>query len=404
MSSRRFSIGLRVALTIFTVTLFVTSAWAQAPWERVLYSFKGTDGANPYASLVMDTRSGNLYGTTYSGGAYGAGVAFELYHKVGGGWGERVLYNFGAAGTDGANPYASLIWGAPGNLYGTTASGGAYGNGTVFQLRQHTGGSWTEQVLHSFNGANGSGPFGGLIFDAAGSLYGTTNLGGAYGYGTVFQLSPQADGGWTENAVYGFCPLRPCRDGDQPHGGLVFDTNGNLYGTTDAGGAYISYGTVFELSPNGDGSWTEQVLHSFNGAEDVFPDLVNLIFDARGNLYGTTEGTVFELSPQAAGGWTEKVLWLGASDPNSGVIFDAAGNLYGTTYYGGYYSVGMVFELSPQADGGWTERTLHSFDPKCHNDGAYPVASVIIDAHGNLYGTTRYGGAYGNGTVFEITP
>ena len=282
-------------------------------------------------------------------------------------------------------------------------------------------------MLHSFgNGTDGRGPVGGLIFDAAGNLYGMTIQGGTYcsgsgGCGTVFELTPAAGGSWTEQVLYSFCPQGlPCTtDGYYPRAGLIFDGAGNLYGTTDNGGTYHD-GTVFELTPAAGGTWTEKVLHNFNlnGTDGALP-LGSLILDAAGNLYGTTSnggtytsrGTVFELTPTAGGGWTETVLhsFGNGTDgvtPEAGLIFDAAGNLYGTTTGGGTYYGGTVFELTPAAGGGWTEQVLHSFGSG--TDGAYADTGLIFDAAGNLYGTTDDGGTYtscpgGCGTVFEIT-
>ncbi len=410
MNGRRLSIGLRAALAIVTVTLFVTSSWAQAPWEKVLYNFNGDDW--PSGGLVMDTR-GNLYGTTYLGGIVNGcydgwcGTVFQLSHKVGGGWAYTVLHTFN--GADGGNPAAGLIFDARGNLYGTTRVGGARGYGTVFQLRQQGVGRWTERVLHSFNPETDGGfPTDSLILDARGNLYGTTTL------GTVFELSPEADGNWTEKVLY-----RPTGGpfGANPEAGLVMDTRGNLYGTTYYGGnPNYDCGMVFELSPQAGGGWTGTVLHTFNQLDGCNP-AAGVIFDGAGNLYGTTAvggdyregcgngcGTVFELSPEAGGGWTEKVLDYGGYDAYpSGLIVDAAGNLYGTTFSDGAFGDGTVFEMSPDADGGWTYTVLHSFDPKCHDGAVVPNGgSLIFDAAGNLYGMTSGGGAYGYGTVFEI--
>jgi uncharacterized repeat protein (TIGR03803 family) len=413
MRGKRLSIGLRAALAIFTATLFVTSTWAAAQ-ERVLHSFNlnGADGYYPSAGLIFDA-AGNLYGTTRVG-TDSYGTVFELTPAAGGGWTETVLHNFGY-GTDGATPYAGLIFDAAGNLYGTTQYGGTYGVGTVFELTPAAGGGWTETVLHNFgNGADGSTPFAGLIFDAAGNLYGTTYQGGTYLYGTVFELTPAGGGSWTEKVLHNF---GNGTDGAAPYAGLIFDAAGNLYGTTYQGGTYSSSGTVFELTPAAGGGWTETVLHNFNynGTDGNYP-YAGLIFDAAGNLYGTTYqggtyfyGTVFELTPTAGGGWTEKVLYSfnnnGADGyyPQAGLILDAAGNLYGTTSYGGTYSYGTVFELTPTAGGGWTEKVLHNFNYN-GTDGNYPYAGLIFDAAGNLYGTTYQGGTYGYGTVFEFTP
>src|ERR1019366_2578878 len=307
MRGKRLSIGLRAALAIFTAILFVTSIWAAAE-EKVLHNFNndGTDGYYPEVGLIVDA-AGNLYGTTTAGGAYNSGTGFELTPAAGGGWTETVLHNFGN-GTDGATPYAGLIFDAAGNLYGTTQYGGTYGVGTVFELTPAGGGSWTEKVLYSFNhnGADGGVPAAGLIFDAAGNLYGTTVNGGTgsncvLGCGTVFELTPAAGGGWTEQVLHSF--NNNGADGSTPFAGLIFDAAGNLYGTTFAGGTY-GYGTVFELTPAAGGGWTETVLHNFGNGTDGTAPYAGLIFDAAGNLYGTTfvggtygYGTVFEVTP-----------------------------------------------------------------------------------------------------------
>ncbi len=417
MRGKKFSIGLGTALAIFTVTLLVTSTWAAAH-ESVLHSFNnnGTDGANPYATLALDT-AGNLYGTTVEGGIHNLGAVFELSPREGGGWTEKVLHSFGH-GTDGTGPYANLVIDAVGNLYGTTQLGGIHNSGTVFELSPEEGGGWTETVLHSFNdnGVDGSYPLAGLTFDAAGNLYGMTQQGGinscdGKNCGTVFELSPRQGGGWTETVLHNF--NNNGRDGVNPQAGLIIDAAGNLYGTTYRGGIHNS-GTAFELSPQQGGGWTEKVLHSFgHGSDGITPD-ANLTIDAAGNLYGTTynggihgRGTAFELTPREGGGWTETVLHSfgngsDGANPYAGLIIDANGNLYGTTLAGGIHTAGTAFELSPRQGGGWTETILHSFGNG--TDGNSPYAGLIFDASGNLYGTTLEGGIHSYGVVFEITP
>ncbi|MGA3054009.1 MAG: choice-of-anchor tandem repeat GloVer-containing protein [Candidatus Korobacteraceae bacterium] len=429
MQGKRVSIGLRAVLAIFASTLFVASTWAVGQ-EKVLHSFNnngGGEGIRPLAGLVLDA-AGNLYGTTYEGGlyvgscgSYGCGTVFELTPTAGGGWTEQVLYyGFNNGGT-GAYPGAGLIFDAAGNLYSTTSGGGYYyyPDGTVFELTPTVGGGWTEQVLHNFgNGTDGNVPYAGLIFDNAGNLYGTTAGGGTHNAGTVFKLTP-TEGGWTEQVLHNFNDT----DGANPEAGLIFDAAGNLYGTTWFGGTYGN-GTVFELTPMAGGGWTENVLHNFGNGTDGAGAFAGLIFDAAGNLYGATYaggtyssgycpagcGTVFELTPTEGGGWTEQVLHnfgngADGSVPYASLIFDAAGNLYGTTWAGGTYSsgycpagCGTVFELSPRQGGGWTEN-VYSFNGM---DGAGPQAGLILDAAGNLYGTTYAGGTYGWGTVFEL--
>jgi uncharacterized repeat protein (TIGR03803 family) len=214
--------------------------------ETLLHNFNnnGRDGVNPQAGLIIDD-AGNLYGTTYRGGIYNSGTAFELSPQQGGGWTEKVLHSFGH-GSDGITPDANLTIDAAGNLYGTTYNGGIHGRGTVFELTPREGGGWTETVLHSFgNGSDGANPYAGLIIDANGNLYGTTLAGGIHTAGTAFELSPRQGGGWTETILHSF---GNGTDGNSPYAGLIFDASGNLYGTTLEGGIH-SYGVVFEITP-----------------------------------------------------------------------------------------------------------------------------------------------------------
>jgi uncharacterized repeat protein (TIGR03803 family) len=405
---------------MFALTTLLTAASAAAQTETVLYGFNITDGENPYAGLVFGS-NGNLYGATANGGTYSYGTVFELSPAAGGGWTEKVLHNFGH-GKDGSFPIGNLIFGKVGHLYGTTEYGGTgpckvilSGCGTVFELAE-AGGVWTEKVLYDFqNDEAGGCPSAGLIFDHAGNLYGTTSANICANAG-VFELSRATGGGWTEKVLYSLSGIGSVA-------GMIFDSAGHLYGTTVDGGTY-GYGTVFELSPEAGGGWTERVLHSFNnnGRDGEFPQ-AGLIFDAAGNLYSTTlyggDGTfcggdgcgiVFELTRNAGGGWTEKVLHSFTNDgtdghnPYAGLALDAAGNLYGTTSGGGAYGGGTVFELSPTTGGGWTETIAYSFNTN-GVDGQGPLAGLIFDAAGNLYGTTIYGGGvYNEGSVFEITP
>jgi uncharacterized repeat protein (TIGR03803 family) len=417
-----------MSVAFCAMAVFAATPRAIAQQESLLYSFNpgGRDGINPQANLIFDT-AGNLYGTTFGGGTNGCfgstfncGTVFELSPQKDGGWTEKVLHNFGK-GTDGVNPSAGMIFDSSGNLCGTTYEGGAYFFGTVFELSPTADGGWTERVLHhfNFNGKDGTYPAASLISDASGNLYGTTFGGGTSNAGTVFELSPAADGSWTEKTLHNF--VNNGRDGIYPSGSLTVDGSGNLYSTTSEGGIY-GWGTVFELSPAAGGTWTEKILHNFNyNGKDGLQTFAGLTFDVHGNLYGTAAGglygfgTVFELTPTEGRGWSEKILFNftaksnGGFNPGSGVVFDANGNLYGTTISGGLYTYGTVFELSPTEGGGWSEKTLHNFSGKLSGvDGRQPESSVTVDAAGNVYGTTNqggaYGGAFGYGTVFKITP
>jgi uncharacterized repeat protein (TIGR03803 family) len=303
-------------------TAYELSPASGGAWtETVLHSFTGfpTDGDAPLSGLVFDA-DGNLYGTTSHGGLYeyvggsSGGTAFELSPAAPELWNETIIHNFGS-GADGGYPQFALTFDAAGNLYGTTVTGGSGsascpsdGCGTIFELSPSAGGAWTETILHEFiaSGEAPYGPYGGVIFDASGNLYGTTENGG-YGYGTVFELSPAGGGSWKLNVLHRF---GHGTDGIEPMDNLLFDAAGNLYGTTYAGGAYgggfSASGTVFELSSTAGGAWNEKVLHSFGHGTDGFFPYSGLVFDAAGNLYGTTSaggayggygGTVFEIKP-----------------------------------------------------------------------------------------------------------
>jgi uncharacterized repeat protein (TIGR03803 family) len=434
MRSQKHHIGLVAVLAVLGGALLITPVRAAAQTETVLYSFGmynhgGAEGSAPYSGVIFDA-SGNLYGVTFSGGSFtycesGCGTVFELTPAAGGSWTETVLHSFQV--TDGANPghNGGLIFDAAGNLYGAAQSGGAYGYGNVFELTPTAGGGWTETVLHDFayGGADGAYPNGSLIFDADGDLYGTTNWGGTgpctsednvVGCGTVFELSPQVGGGWAEKVLHSF---GKAKSGIYPVAAPVFDAAGNLFGVTYQGGrgpCTSGCGTVFELTRNAGGDWTEKVLHDFNLADGERP-LGSLILDHAGNIYGVTNsggsngvGTVFELKTKT-GGWAEVLLHsfnnngTDGFSPSAGLIVGPSGNLFGTTTLGGSIGCGTVFELTREAGGGWTEKIVHSFRGVT-KDGDSPTDSLIFDGANNLYGTTFDGGPNDGGTVFEIKP
>jgi len=414
------SIATRGILLILLAMLFTGTIHA-ASQEQVLHSFGITPG-DGYAAVgpVVFDAAGNLYGTTANGGTSGSGTVFELIPNGNGTWTEEVLYSFGSQSGDGANPSGGLVFDSAGNLYGTTLDGGGAhcvsDCGRVFELTPNGNGTWTETTLYIFGGTpDGSYPSGGLIFDAAGNLYGTTYYGGpsSFGYGTVFELTPNGNGNWTETILHNFRGLKT--DGRHPLAGLVRDAAGNLYGTTYSGGAYVDYGTVFEMKPKAGGGWNEGLLHSFNNNKiDGYFPRATLVLDAAGHLYGTTyeggssnAGTVFWLGRKPNGTWQEVVLHnfsgTDGSLPIAGLTFDAAGDLVGTTPEGGAYNWGTVFGMKHKTGGGWAEEVLHSFNNN-GIDGASPACSLIFDAAGNLYGTTVAGDSVEGGIVFEITP
>ena len=325
-----------------------------------------------------------------------------------------------------------LVFDSQGNLYGTTVQGGSDNGGVVYELSPQAGGNgpWTESVLYNICSPNpcpgGSSFIGGLTIDTHGNLYGVALVGGTHNSGgTVFELSPSGGGSWAFTVLYDFCSLTNCADGLQPRGAPIFDSHGNLYGTTTGGGANNA-GTVFELSPAGGGSWTETVLYSFcpvSGCSDGEEPLNALVLDAQGNLFGSADagganayGGVFELSPAGGGSWTEQLLASfcpGPSCPNGygpmGVAIDSHGNVFGNTAFGGNNGAnrGTVFEVSPGGGGQFTYNVIYTFCPgeNCSNQGGgEPLAGVTLDGQGNVYGANAAGGLHSEGAVYELSP
>jgi hypothetical protein len=405
-----------------TIALMVSSCVMSLPLAaqtfQVLYTFHGSDGAYPVAGLTMDG-GGRLYGSTYYGGTGGScggdgcGTVFQLVHR-GTGWILNPLRQF-TGDSNGKWPDGRVLFGPGGLLYGTASSGGVTGGeypqgcGAVVTLRPpamacHTAlCPWTETVIHEFQGSEGALPSGELAFDQAGDVFGTTFSGGSnfcvqFGCGTVYKLT-HAQGGWTQSTLYQFSGQTGT--GYFPNTGVTIDPNGNLFGTTGEVGA------VFELSPDG-GGWTETTLPPIANSNYV----AGVVRDPAGNLYGgnittvsSPPSTLFEYSP-SGGGWTLTTLhnFPQFTALNGTMTLDAAGNLYGVTIGG---TAGEVFKLTP-TQGGWTYTTLYAFTGGA--DGGSPFGRVILDANGNIYGTTQFGGDNnlcqhsGCGVVWEITP
>jgi uncharacterized repeat protein (TIGR03803 family) len=403
-SRNRFSMASFVVSLVLAIlsALTLLSPSAQAQTLTVLYSFAGgTDGYLPASPLIRDS-AGNLYGVTFRGGDSNCdrGLSCGVLFKIAANGKETVLHTF-TGKADGAYPIGPLTMDSAGNHYGTTDRGGnldcdkGYGCGTVYKL--DAAGKLT--VLHIFTGTDGADPNGGLTQDAAGNLYGTTYAGGsASNGGIVFKL----DAAGNETVLYRFTGKA---DGKKPLAGVVRDATGNLFGTTTDGGTlYFPGGTIFKLDPTG----KQTVLHTFlyDGTGDGLYPYAGLI-PVGEDLYGTTSsggtseyGTVFKLDK--AGNETVLYSFAGGTDgrypQNSGVIQDSSGNLYGTTENGGDSNDdGTVFMLDTTGK----ETLLHIFNG---TDGSRPMAGVIRDAAGNLYGTTYQGGAFGYGTVFKNTP
>jgi uncharacterized repeat protein (TIGR03803 family) len=342
-------------------TVFQLSRSGAGWTHTVLYSFTGgADGAEPYKGVTLDTH-GNIYGTTVSGGGGscegGCGVVFKLTNS-GGTWTQTVIHQF-TGGSDGSGPGSGLTFDRQGNLYGMTPTGGTYGLGVVYQLQPHTKGTanatWTLNVVHAFTGGDdGSSASAGRLILHAGNLYGVTTVGGAHGDGIVFEIT-HANGTWKLTPLYAF---KDQPDGALPYGGVIFDKAGNLYGTTYYAGVH-DVGTVYKLT-HAHGKWTETVLYSFKGGNDGSSPISTLVSDEAGNLYGTTSaggtqcdcGVIFKLSPNTNGTWTETVPHRfpgspGAGFSYNGMVAGGAGEFYGPTTHGGPTNNGTIYKFTP---------------------------------------------------------
>jgi uncharacterized repeat protein (TIGR03803 family) len=389
----------RFAASVVVVWAVLLAAhYAHGQTYTVLHSFDYTDGSFPWGGVISGP-SGTLYGTTFAGGATGYGTVFKLDASGN----ETILYSF-AGGTDGGEPMTGVIRDAAGSFYGTTHPISNSQFGTVFELSR----TEVKTILYNFmgNGLESGDPRGNLVRDADGNLYGTVGSPSTgQGFGMVYKLDTTG----TETILHAFTGGA---DGSDPLSGVIRDSDGNLYGTTYAGGipacsANAGCGVVFKIDPAGN----ETVLYTFTGDADGSYPYGGLIRDAAGNLYGTTSlggasgtGTVFKLSPAGV-----KTILYNFGFPNDGavpegnLIRDSVGNLYGTTNSGGFHGWGTIFKV----DRTGKETVLYRFKGK-PNDGSNPIAGLIRDSAGNFYGTTLYGGGCslttGCGVVFKLAP
>jgi len=361
-----------------------------------LHSFDGTDGGSPVGALVQGT-DGNLYGTTEIGGAnpcYRGSVCGTVFKITPSGT-LTTLYNFCSQSgcADGGSPFGRLVQATNGNLYGTTERGGSTKSGTVFEITP----SGTLTTLHSFAGTDGYEPTSGLAQATDGNFYGTTNSGGADNHGTVFKITPSG----TLTTLYNFCAHSGCRDGNNPFAALVQATNGNLYGTTEYGGAN-GYGTVFTITPSG----TLRILHAFDYTDGAYP-LAALVQATDGSLYGTTLyggandwGTVFKMTPSGTFVTLHSFDYTNGAKPYAGLVQATDGNFYGTTSSGGIDGNGTVFEMAPSG----ALMTLYSFCSQSGcTDGSASYAGLLQATNGEFYGTTGFGGTNNAGTVFGLS-
>ena len=381
------------------------STLAQAQTYSVIHNFTGSEGGDPFAGPALD-RGGNLYGTTNSGGAHGAGAVYKL-SLHGSSWILSPLYSFAGA-ADGAGPgFGTLVFGSDGTLFGTTEGGGLFGVAFNLKPRATPCGSilcpWTDNVIWVFGrGTDGSQPLSGMTFDSAGHLFGTTSVGGTTGNGTVFELTRSGQT-WTETVLYNFAGGN---DATGPVAGVSIDAAGNLYGSSPFGGANGA-GAVFKLTKSGSG-YTESVIYNFTGGDDGQAPTGGVIVDASGNLYGGTffggangGGTVYKLAP-SGGGYTLTTLYSfsGSGGPYNWLTL-VNGTLYGITNRDGAFSNGSVWKLTSNG-GGWTFTNLYDFSGG--NDGGVPYGQVAVDASGNVYGTASIGGSENQGVVWKVAP
>jgi uncharacterized repeat protein (TIGR03803 family) len=399
-----------VVLVVIAVASLAANCWAGTESTILTFPFGGglyPGGAGPYGGLVSDA-SGNLYGTTLSGGKVYNGVVFELVPSGAGTYKEVVLYSFRTA-PDCNMPTGRLLLDSAGKLYGVAIAGCENGHGGVFELSPLGGGKYSYSVIYSFTGEYVSSVDSPVSMDSAGNIYGSLTYGGSLGEGQVYQLTPNGSGGWKPKVIYNF---GHSGDGLYPTGPLTLDAAGNIYGTTPYGGSQGT-GTVYELSPSSSGTFKEKILHNFQGSTDGGFPLSGVILDPAGDLFGTTDlqsvsnGTVFRLALSGSTWLNHVIHTFSASSDGSvpseygSLTLDASGNIYGATYYGGTDNFGTVFKLSPSG-GSWTEAVLYSFTGK--KDGAQPNPDLLLTSSGKILGTTFTSGATNLGTVFEITP
>ena len=406
----RRALTFSLPLAVMLVVLVCTSRTFAATNESVLHSFQPY--LQGYPGYMVADSAGNFYGAS-SGGSYGSGLIYELTQKAQGGWAETILYNF-TGGNDGGNP-ASLYWDGT-DFYGLTESGGKFSSGVFFELKPRANGTWSEQVLLDFPSENAGLINPGLTRDAAGNFYATTYSSFGPAYGSLFQLTRSRAGLWTEMIVHDFTNGS---DGGAPYCTPLLDSAGNIYGTTLEGGT-DNRGVVFEFSPSGQASWNETVLYNFAGTTDGY-NAESLVFDQAGDLVGTTQnggapectssggcGTIFELKPTSNGSWTKTTLHTFGQfqDGNysaypSNLVTDSLGNIYGSVAYGGSQNCsagcGFVFELSPQGEQ-WLFSPIYGFTG---GKKGYSPGNILLSA-GAIYSSMERDIPGELGSIFRL--
>ncbi len=424
--SLMFSLG-RISLQRIAMAMLLLAATATLAFgagERVLHNFIGPRSGDVAIGNEVFDAAGDVYGMTLTGGTSGFGTVYQLSPQANGSWKETVIHNF-AGGSDGSfylgeysglslYSFSRLRIDSAGTLYGVTPTGGAYGLGVLFKLQKDSIGNWTETILYAF-GNTGDGVYpGSFAFDRSGNVLGVTNKGGTNNVGVIYQLTPAAQGSWTESILYTFTSAL---DGAYPTG-LTMDSAGNLFGVASQGGFdgcvgqdlnLVGCGTVFELTPGSAASWSFTTVHLLTVPEGNCP-LGDPVVDSAGNVYGSTyylngygNGIVFEVSPGANGAWTFSTVYAFAGGPDGGNLYTSLvlgkdGHFYGTSSRGGLYQNGEIFDLIPSKGLAWKKSALFSFNYS-DGQGAGPNQPVL-DGAGDLYVSTGAGAS----SVLKLTP
>jgi uncharacterized repeat protein (TIGR03803 family) len=402
------SLAFRTPFTVLALACaLLLTQFASAQTFQVIHDFTGAlDGGSPPYTLAQDS-FGRFYGTATAGGQNNAGIVFR-FQRMNSNWVLTPIYAFN--GQEG-QPGWGVTLAPDGTIYTAATYASVFGGPCGTAIHIHPASTapravpfyWNETALRTYVKSQEGCPTGNFLLDSSGNLYGVTQTGGPHGWGAVFELTNNG-GTWTETILYAFQGLD---DGGNPYAGLIADSAGNLYGTAYAAGANRQ-GVVFELKRSG-GTWTEQVLYTFQGGNDGGQPVAGLLFDSAGNLYGASSswgpgggGTVFKLAP-SGGNWTYSVLasLTGVDGPLASLTMDGSGNLYGTAYMDGAAGFGSVFKLT-RSGNNWTYTDLHDFTGGA--DGGYPGGGVVLDSSGNLYGTAVLGGSNNLGVLYQITP